>query len=103
MPYEPGAFSASANPLKLREYLATGKPIVTIPMGEAERFAQFVEIAATKEEFLQKIEKALAEDSVSRRVERMAAVASMTWEARVAEVRKTLDTILALEQPKIPL
>ncbi len=84
------------NPLKLREYLAMGKPVVSIGTPESERFADLVEIAANREEFLAKLDKVIAQpdtpEAVQRRLDR---VASQSWEARVAEVlrllRETVD------------
>lgn len=75
-----------ANPLKLREYLATGKPVVSVRTPEVERFAGCVYIAEEQEEFLRSIERALAEDSGDARARRMRAVAEMSWERRVEEV-----------------
>ena len=84
------------NPLKLREYLAMGKPVVSIGTPEAKQFADLVEIAETREEFLAKLDKVIAQpethEAVQRRLDR---VASQSWEARVAEVlrlvRETLE------------
>jgi len=50
----------NANPLKLREYLATGKPIVSVLTPDIEPFRHCVRIAATAAEFLEQIEAALA-------------------------------------------
>lgn len=86
MPYHQDAFSRSANPLKMREYLATGRAVVSAPLPEVERFGGGVRVARSHEEFLAELDKALAEDSPARRQERMASVAPMTWEARAAEV-----------------
>lgn len=76
----------NANPLKLREYLATGKPVVSVWTPEVERFAHCIGIARTPEEFLVEIEEALNTDSEEKREVRRNAVAGMTWEARVEEV-----------------
>jgi len=92
MPYRLNRQVKNANPLKLREYLATGKPVVSVPTSEVERFASQVYIAAEPAEFLLAIERALHEDSQERRAARMSAVESMSWDARVADV---LDTVSA--------
>ncbi len=74
-----------SNPLKLREYLAAGKPVVSVWTPEVERFAACVSIARTHEEFLAGIEEALRTDSEDQQAARRQAVAGMTWEARVDE------------------
>ena len=71
-----------ANPLKLREYLATGKPIVAVSTPVIEQFAEYVHIALDDEQFLSGIERALTEDSEADRERRMNAVAGMSWEHR---------------------
>lgn len=75
-----------ANPLKLREYLATGKPVVSVSTPEIRQFAEYVRIAEDRNQFLRAVELALAEDSESERALRMQAVAKMSWECRVEEV-----------------
>jgi glycosyltransferase involved in cell wall biosynthesis len=74
-----------ANPLKLREYLATGKPVVSTWTPEVERFAHVVRIARDKEQYLSAIERALTEDCPEAREQRLAAVRPMSWDARVEQ------------------
>ena len=71
-----------ANPLKLREYLATGKPVVAVSTPVIEQFADYVHIASSQEEFLSGIEQALAHDTESKKIQRMNAVADMSWDRR---------------------
>jgi glycosyltransferase involved in cell wall biosynthesis len=90
MPYRLNRQVQNANPLKLREYLATGKPVVSVPTPEVERFAPHVQIAATREEFLAALERALRDDTPAARAARMQAVRGMSWDARVADVWETV-------------
>jgi len=94
IPYRQNQQVLNASPLKLREYLATGKPVVTVRTPDVERFARHVRIADTREEFLRELESALGADDETSRRERMEAVAPLTWEARADEVwRKVEDAI----------
>src|SRR3546814_10895227 len=81
--------------LKLREYLATGKPVVSAWNAEIDKFSQWIRIARDLQGFLDAIAASLADDTDRQRKERMAAVASQTWERRVeavlAEVRLALE------------
>jgi len=86
MPYRRGRQGLSANPLKMREYLAAGKPVVAAAIPEAERFQAVVRIAREPGEFLEQIEAALREDCEAERAARLASVAGMSWEARVGEI-----------------
>lgn len=76
----------AANPLKLREYLATGKPVVSVPTPEINRFSDWVNIANTHQEFLAAVEHALQTDTEQGRQARWDAVKGMSWERRVEEV-----------------
>lgn len=97
IPYKRTRQVLNSNPLKLREYLATGKPVVGVPIPETLHFGDCVRLAASPEEFLAAIENALASDSPEDAQRRMAAVADMSWDARVEEVlgvvRNRLDTL----------
>lgn len=74
-----------ANPLKLREYLATGKPVVSTWTPEVERFSHVVEIARTREDYLTAIERALESDTPEKQQARLDAVRPLSWDARVEE------------------
>lgn len=85
-----------ANPMKLREYLAMGKPIVSVSTPEIEQFASLVAIARRREDFPRLIAAALAaphdEGAVAAR---MAAARTMSWSSRVASVVAVVEERLA--------
>jgi glycosyltransferase involved in cell wall biosynthesis len=85
----------NANPLKLREYLATGKPVVAVSTPEIERFSHCIRIANTPEEFLRQIENALTRDSNAEKSRRMEEVTASTWEARVENVIESVRAGMA--------
>ena len=88
-------FVRNANPLKIREYLATGKPVVSVSSREVERFRGVVRIANTREEFLREIDDALANDTAEARAERLKTVSTMSWDARVDEVLARVEATMA--------
>ena len=93
IPYRMNQQVRNANPLKLREYLATGKPVVTVSTPEVDRFSEVVRIAASREDYLAAIEAALQEpDPKEASARRMAAVANMSWESRS---RQTLEVVMS--------
>jgi glycosyltransferase involved in cell wall biosynthesis len=85
IPYRQNRQVQNANPLKLREYLATGKPVVSVPTPEIDRFAEVVRLAPDRQGFLAAIEAALQDDSAAQRDARMASVREMSWDHRVDE------------------
>jgi hypothetical protein len=82
-------------PLKLREYLATGKPVVAVPAPEIERFAGLVRMAHGPDQFIRAIEDALVNDSDADRLRRMAATVTMTWDARIREVVEVVERTIS--------
>ena len=100
IPYRLNRQVANANPLKLREYLATGKPVVSVRNLEIEKFARWVRIADGREAFLAALDEVLANDTPAAAAERMAAVADQTWDRRVEEVLARV--VAALGQPTSP-
>lgn len=85
-----------ANPIKLREYLAMEKPIVSVPTPEITKFADVVRIATTADEWEMAIRDALAApDSAGERAAMRAAADAMTWNARLTRVDAVIADALA--------
>jgi hypothetical protein len=84
---------AFVNPLKLREYLSAGVPVVSTPVPEVMRYEHLAHIAATPQEFVVAIERAIGESGPVARGTRSAAMLDETWSARVAQVARTVDEI----------
>jgi glycosyltransferase involved in cell wall biosynthesis len=95
--YKKGDFSRNANPKKLREYLAAGKPIVSVRLREVEEFAEHVAIADNYSEYVKALDDALKGDSPEKARKRMDAVRSLSWENRV----EWLGEIIKREIPEV--
>jgi glycosyltransferase involved in cell wall biosynthesis len=102
IPYRDVRQTRNANPLKLREYLATGCPVVATPTPEVERFREWVRIASTGPEFIMQIEAALREESMAAGAARMEAVKSMTWVARVQSVLDVVGARVTERSARLP-
>ena len=94
IPYRLNRQVANANPLKLREYLATGKPVISVRNREIERFAQWVRIADDRDAFLAALDEVMQGESTDAAAQRIAAVADLTWDRRVDEVLDTVEHAL---------
>ena len=91
---------ANANPLKLREYLAAGRPVVSVRNPEIEKFSRWVRIADDREAFLAAIDAALLDTGRDAARARAAVVADQTWERRVESVLATLTrNLIPQRQP----
>jgi glycosyltransferase involved in cell wall biosynthesis len=82
MPWRQNRWIEACNPNKLKEYLALGKPIVSTPFPELQKYSEVVYQAKTPEEFAEHIEKALSEDNSERIISRIKKVQTASWEAR---------------------
>lgn len=92
-PYILDGVAEHCSPLKLYEYLATGKPIVSVDMPEARRFAGLIAIARDHDEFVRLVEQAVAtDDGLAGR--RMAEAQRHTWHSRFEDVSAALAEVL---------
>ena len=94
------AFTSYGSAIKVREYLATGKPVVISPLPEYEPMSDVLRIARTRSEFLRLVEDALSETDESLSARRQAAVASGTWDARAEWVSDLIEQTLAKKNSK---
>lgn len=100
IPYRLNRQVANANPLKLREYLAAGKPVVSARNPEIESFSQWVRIVDTPAQWLDAIDAAIGDNSTEAIASRMAAVADQTWDRRVEAVLADVAARLASPSPR---
>lgn len=96
VPHKVDAFTNSMNPLKIYEYLASGKQIVTTPVAGIESFHDYVYEASSKEEFIVAIKRAI---EIYEKTENIAEKVAETledkhlWEAKVDEMIKIMQEI----------
>ncbi len=79
----------AANPLKIREYLAAGLPVVSTPMPEVARLPQ-CRIASGTEAFCQAVDEVLR-DGAGPSVVRSDSVRGESWESRWLQVSDLID------------
>jgi glycosyltransferase involved in cell wall biosynthesis len=89
------SFTSYGSAIKVREYLATGKPVVISPLPEYEPMRDVLRIARTRDDFIRLIEEALHENDSAAVERRRAAVASGTWDARAEWVSDLIEKVLA--------
>lgn len=86
IPFRLNTLTLRANPLKLREYLAAGLPVVSTPLPEVARYDGLVGLADDVEGFLAAIEAALGQRSEAMALRRVEAMRSEGWPARVEQI-----------------
>jgi glycosyltransferase involved in cell wall biosynthesis len=94
-PYVTGELADHVSPLKLYEYLAAGKPVVSSAMPEAYKFRPHVRIANSYEMFLSECDAVLScipepDDTVQQRLE---LANTHSWEQRFQALEDTLDKV----------
>lgn len=90
MPFRVNELTLNANPLKVREYLAAGLPVVSTPIPEVEVLG-LCRIADGPEATVREIEAALRDPGPSR--VRSEAIRPESWEARLNEIRRHLAAL----------
>lgn len=81
----------NANPLKVREYLAAGLPVVSSRIPEVEVLGDLVHVGDDHEGFLRGIEEALRDPGPKR--ERSEAMRGESWRGRYEELRGHLADV----------
>ena len=101
MPYRLDDYTKCIYPLKLHEYLASARPVVSAPIRSVLEFSHVVTIASSCEEWSRAIERALSaeENSQGRRVERQMVAHQHDWAGLVDRIARTIAKRLDLQIP----
>ena len=84
LPFLINDVTKSIYPLKINEYLASGKPIVATPFSEdIKAFGHLISLEADHSLFSDGIERELKENSMEKSIRRNEEASKNTWEARV--------------------
>ncbi len=86
IPFLCNPLTKSIYPLKINEYLAAGKPVVTTPFSEDILSFKHIYVASSGESFARQVGIALAEDDTQRQQQRVAEAKSNSWERRAAQL-----------------
>ena len=95
MPWNRSPWIEVCNPVKLKEYLAAGRPIVTTPFEELRRYEGCVTVARTADEFAAAIRAATAPEARARAEGLRDRVREETWthqaERAMARIRDAVS------------
>jgi glycosyltransferase involved in cell wall biosynthesis len=84
-PFVTNELTRNINPIKLREYLSAGLPVVAIGIPEAALYQDSCRLVENMEGFLAACEAATREDRPELRKQRSDAMKRETWESKVAD------------------
>jgi hypothetical protein len=90
---ENNIFTSYGSAIKVREYLATGKPVVIVPLYEYLQ-TPGLRFYRGAEQFIAQIEAALGEDSPALAAQRQASVKEGTWDQRASQLAALINSLL---------
>ena len=91
LPFRHNRQIEACNPLKLREYLASGTPVAATAFPAIEPYRDYVSIQQGKEPFFSVLQKANKQAGLADA--RQKAVAPESWENRVAQLEALIDQL----------
>lgn len=88
-------FVRYANPLKIREYLAAGKEVVSVSTHEISKLSPPVRTADTHEEFLEQLDDVLSTRSFIKNNRMDEELKKLSWNYRVLHIKENIDKTLS--------
>ena len=102
LPYVQNRFTAAIMPVKLKEYLAAGLPIVATPLPEVRRFAaehpEVITFANNADEFVAALRTAAADNGPAAEMRRMRIARQYDWSAQMLRINELLERALAAKR-----
>jgi glycosyltransferase involved in cell wall biosynthesis len=102
IPFKKGVIGACADPIKLYEYSALGKPIVSTLEFPRPGDAPPVTVASTRTEFAEAIQRAVR-DPGAERARRIAFARNQTWQRRASDLLAAASTVLRASGRRAPI
>ena len=96
VPFQNNNITRGNGLLKLRDYLAMGKPIVSTKVDDADDLRDVIQIAQDPSDFLGKIEKALHDDNNGDVLKRKNVASINSWHNRIKELEELLKSHLKI-------
>ncbi len=91
MPWNQNKWIQYCNPVKMKEYLALGKPIVSMYYPEIEPYRDVVYVARDYDSFVLCIQGALEEKDPEKKNQRQIKVRQETWDNKARQVANFID------------
>jgi glycosyltransferase involved in cell wall biosynthesis len=91
IPFVISELTINSNPLKLKEYLAAGNPVVSTKIPEVEHYRDLIHVAGDYKEFVFGIEEILRNENGKLRTRRSEAVRDESWEGRMLQITNIIS------------
>jgi hypothetical protein len=86
IPFAINELTLNVNPIKLREYLSAGLPVVSTALPEVRGYPGDCHVAEDYEQFARGVQRAVLQNDPEARRRRSDAMRTETWEQKVAEL-----------------
>ncbi|HKC66197.1 MAG TPA: glycosyltransferase, partial [Pyrinomonadaceae bacterium] len=87
IPFKLNNITHATDPVKMYEYLSAGKPVVSVALSELQPFSDYIYIARNREEFLEKLDRAVVEEDEQLKERRREFARRNTWQQRYETIR----------------
>jgi glycosyltransferase involved in cell wall biosynthesis len=98
LPHKVNNLTLKMNPIKLREYLCAGVPVVSTALPEVAYYEKLCTTAESYEEFERAIEQAIRTDSPALRRERSEAMRGETWQGKIEALSAIVQQVQRRQQ-----
>jgi glycosyltransferase involved in cell wall biosynthesis len=95
MPWNKNRWIEFCNPVKTKEYLALGKPVVSTYYPEIEPYSDLVYVAKDYDAFVSCIRSATGERDPAKQQQRRERVRNETWDSKVAQIKAVIEKDLS--------
>lgn len=82
IPFKMNAITGATDPVKVYEYLSGGKPVVSVALPELKPYQELLYLAESYDDFLSKLDEAVAESSPEMAKRRMEFARQNNWKSR---------------------
>jgi len=95
IPFAINDLTHHVNPIKMREYLSAGVPVVSTPLPEVVHYKDICTVAGDTESFIKGLEDAIAHNSPEERQRRSDLMKKETWVEKVNRVGDIVNEVRA--------
>lgn len=100
IPHQVNELTRHMNPIKLREYLSAGLPVVSTALPEVSFYPDHCAVARSYEEFDHAAQAAIGADSPAARAARSRDMREETWQSKVQVLGRHVKRALSQKQPR---
>lgn len=94
VPFTQDHISRAANPVKIYEYLALGRPTISTPVADVDLFDNCIAVADNANEIARLLQDAITNDNATKQQTRINFAKQNTWQARAEEYRTFLKDLM---------